>query len=86
MNAEHGFSTERGPTGLAGEGGSRLGPQTSMTLQVVSQVVFPGENLPTQTTPEDRLGEARTAAGLDVFLPGVFVPERGKQSGGKYKV
>ena len=85
MNAEHSFTTESGPTGLAGEGGSRLGPQSSVTLEVVPQVVLPGENLPTQTTPEDRLGEACTAAGLSVFLPTVFVPEREREkpSGGK---
>ena len=79
VNAEHGFTTERGPTGLAGEGGSRLGPQACVTLQVVPQVVFPGENLATQTTTEDRLGEAGTSAGLDVSLPAVFVPERERE-------
>ena len=85
MNAEHSFTTEGGPTGLTAEGGSRPGPQSSVTLEVVPQVVLPGENLPTQTTPEDRLGEARTAAGLSVFFPAVFVPEREREkpSGGK---
>ena len=76
MNAEHGFTTEPGPTALTGEGGSRLGPQTSVTLQVVPQVVFPGENLPTQTTTKDRLGQADTSSGLDVTLPALFGPER----------
>ena len=80
MNAEHGFTTERGPTGLAGEGGSRLGSQACVTLQVVPQVVFPGENLPTQTTTEDRLGKARTTAGVDMFLPAVFIPERERET------
>ena len=79
MNAEHGFTTERRPTGLTGEGGSRLGPQTGVTLQVVPQVVFPGENLPTQTTTKDRLGEAGTSTGLDVALPALFVPERERE-------
>ena len=87
MNAEHGFTTEPGPTALTGEGGSRLGPQTSVTLQVVPQVVFPGENLPTQTTTKDRLGQADTSSGLDVTLPALFVPERERErmepSGGK---
>ena len=76
MNAEHGFTTERGSTGLTDEGGSGLGPQTSVTLQMVPQVVFPGENLTTQTTPKDRLGEAGTASGVPVCLPALLVPER----------
>ena len=80
MNAEHSFTTERGPTGLAEEGGSCLGPQTSVKLQVVPQVVFPGENLSTQTTTEDRLGKARTTAGVDMFLPAVFIPERERET------
>ena len=79
MNAQHSFTTEGGPTGLAAEGGSRLGPQSSVTLQVVPQVVFPGENLTTQTTPKDRLGEAGTSTGLDVSLPAVFVSERERE-------
>ena len=83
MNAEHGFTTERGSTGLTDEGGSGLGPQTSVTLQMVPQVVFPGENLPTQTTTEDRLGEADTTTGLDVFHPGVFAPERERSRQGE---
>ena len=60
VNAEHGFTTERGPTGLAGEGGSRLGPQACVTLQVVPQVVLPSEDLPTQTTTKYRLGQPST--------------------------
>ena len=52
-----------------------------MTLQVVPQIVFPRENLSTQTTPVDRLGEAGTASGVFVCLPALLVPEREVEGG-----
>ena len=75
------LSTEAGPAVETGVRGPPPGSRTRVVLQVVPQVVFPRENLTTQTTPKDRLGEAGTASGVFVCLPALLVPEREVEGG-----
>ena len=41
-----------------------------MPLEVLPQIVLPGEDLPAQTTPEYGLGQPRTVCVLDMLPPG----------------
>ena len=75
MYEEDCLSTEAGPAVETGVRGPPPGSRTCMILQVVPQVVLPGEHLPAQTTPEYRLGEANAVRGLDMVLPGLSVSE-----------
>ena len=69
------LSTEAGPAVETGVRGPPPGSRPRVVLQVVPQVVLPGEHLAAQTTPEYRLGEANAVRGLDMVLPGLSVSE-----------